>query len=87
MKQIGQLMEELGFNKDGSDEVKKAFVKHLISEVSQQNATAQVYDLSSKKSKAALAGSHISDTRFAKKKHTTAMVQMSFNLDEDKKLA
>jgi len=30
MKKIGELMEELGFNKDAPDSVKEAFIRHLI---------------------------------------------------------
>lgn len=30
MKKMAELMEELGFRPDGSDEVKKAFIKNLI---------------------------------------------------------
>ena len=30
MKRIGQLMAEIGFNKNSSDGVKEAFIKHLI---------------------------------------------------------
>jgi len=30
MKKIDQLMQELGFNKEGSQSVKEAFIKHLI---------------------------------------------------------
>lgn len=30
MKRVGQLMKEIGFNKDASDGVKEAFIKHLI---------------------------------------------------------
>ena len=30
MKKMAEIMEELGFNPDGSDEVKKAFIKNLI---------------------------------------------------------
>ena len=32
MKKISELFNELGFNPEGSDEVKKAFVKNLIRE-------------------------------------------------------
>lgn len=30
MKRLGQLMEEMGFNKDAADGAKEAFVKHLL---------------------------------------------------------
>lgn len=30
MKKLGDLMQELGFNKDAPDSVKEAFIKHLI---------------------------------------------------------
>ncbi|MCJ8276699.1 MAG: hypothetical protein HRT44_13720 [Bdellovibrionales bacterium] len=30
MKKMGDIMKELGFNPEGSDEVKKAFIKNLI---------------------------------------------------------
>ena len=30
MKKIDQLMSDLGFNKNGPDSVKEAFIKHLI---------------------------------------------------------
>lgn len=30
MKKIGQLMQDLGFNKNGSDSAKEAFIKYLI---------------------------------------------------------
>jgi hypothetical protein len=30
MKRVGQLMAELGFNKDAPNSVKEAFLKHLI---------------------------------------------------------
>ncbi len=30
MKKMADIMEELGFRPDGSDEVKKAFIKNLI---------------------------------------------------------
>ena len=30
MKKIGDIMEEMGFNKDASNSVKEAFIKHLI---------------------------------------------------------
>ena len=36
MKKVGKLFEELGFNKEASDSVKKAFVKHLIFEARRQ---------------------------------------------------
>lgn len=32
MRRIGELFKELGFNKDASVDVKKAFVRHLIRE-------------------------------------------------------
>jgi hypothetical protein len=34
MKKVGQLMQELGFNKDGSDSAKEAFIKYLIKQSS-----------------------------------------------------
>lgn len=30
MKKVGDLMKEIGFNPNGSDAVKEAFIKHLI---------------------------------------------------------
>ena len=30
MRRIGEIMEDLGFNKEGSVETQKAFIKHLI---------------------------------------------------------
>ena len=30
MKKVGQLMQDMGFNKDGSDSAKEAFIKFLI---------------------------------------------------------
>lgn len=30
MKKIGELMQEIGFNKNAPDSVKEAFIKHLI---------------------------------------------------------
>lgn len=30
MKSIGEIMAEMGFNKEGSDSVKEAFIKHLL---------------------------------------------------------
>lgn len=30
MKRLGQLMSEMGFNKDASEGAKEAFIKHLI---------------------------------------------------------
>lgn len=30
MKKVGNIMQELGFKKDGPDSVKEAFIKHLI---------------------------------------------------------
>ena len=30
MKKVGQLMQDLGFNKEGSDSAKEAFIKYLI---------------------------------------------------------
>ena len=30
MKKVGQLMQDLGFNKNGSDSAKEAFIKFLI---------------------------------------------------------
>ena len=30
MKSVGQLFEELGFNKEASESTQKAFVKHLL---------------------------------------------------------
>lgn len=30
MKKVGQLMQDLGFNKDSSDSAKEAFIKYLI---------------------------------------------------------
>lgn len=30
MKKVGQLMQDLGFNKDASDSAKEAFIKYLI---------------------------------------------------------
>ena len=32
MKKMAEIMEELGFRPEGSDEVKKAFIKNLIKE-------------------------------------------------------
>jgi len=32
MKKMAEIMEELGFRPEGSDEVKKAFIKNLIRE-------------------------------------------------------
>lgn len=34
MKKVGQLMEDLGFNKNGSDSAKEAFIKYLIKQSS-----------------------------------------------------
>lgn len=30
MKKIGEIMQELGFNKEAPDSVKEAFIKHLV---------------------------------------------------------
>ncbi len=40
MKKIGKIMEELGFNKNASDDVKKAFVKNLIKAAAEQDELA-----------------------------------------------
>lgn len=40
MKKIGQIMNELGFNKNASDDVKKAFVKNLIKAAAEQEDLA-----------------------------------------------
>lgn len=39
MKKIGNLMQELGFNKDAPDSVKEAFIKHLIKASTGVNVT------------------------------------------------
>nr|WP_295904235.1 hypothetical protein [uncultured Bdellovibrio sp.] len=39
MKKIGNLMEELGFNKNAPDSVKEAFIKHLIKASTGVNVT------------------------------------------------
>jgi hypothetical protein len=38
VRRIGDLFKDLGFNKDASDDVKKAFVRHLVK---QADKTAQ----------------------------------------------
>ena len=35
MKKMAEIMDDLGFRPDGSDDVKKAFVKNLIKQASQ----------------------------------------------------
>lgn len=45
MKKMSEIMEELGFRPDGSDEVKKAFIKNLI----QQAQITEISRLSAKK--------------------------------------
>ncbi len=35
MKKVGKIMEELGFRPEGSDKVKKAFIKNLIKQSNQ----------------------------------------------------
>lgn len=39
MKKIGDLMQEIGFNKNGPDSVKEAFIKHLIKSSTGVNVT------------------------------------------------
>jgi hypothetical protein len=39
MKKIGELMHEIGFNKNGPDSVKEAFIKHLIKASTGTNVT------------------------------------------------
>ena len=36
MKKISKIMDELGFRPEGSDDVKKAFIKNLINEANTQ---------------------------------------------------
>jgi hypothetical protein len=39
MKKIGELMNEIGFNKNAPDSVKEAFIKHLIKASAGVNVT------------------------------------------------
>lgn len=39
MKKMSEIMEELGFRPEASDEVKKAFIKNLIKEAQKQEFT------------------------------------------------
>ncbi len=45
MKKMGDIMKELGFRPEGSDEVKKAFIKNLI----QQAQVTEISRLAAKK--------------------------------------
>ncbi len=45
MKSVKELMEELGFNKNGSDETQKAFIKHLIREANRLNPNYKSSDV------------------------------------------
>lgn len=40
MKKIGQLMKEMGFNENGTDAAKEAFIKYLIKQSTGVNVTA-----------------------------------------------
>ncbi|HMN67113.1 MAG TPA: hypothetical protein PKC28_01110 [Bdellovibrionales bacterium] len=40
MRRIGDLFKELGFNKDSSPEVQKAFVRHLIKAAAESRPVA-----------------------------------------------
>ena len=42
MKKISEIMEELGFRPDGSNEVKKAFIKNLIQQAQVTELDRQV---------------------------------------------
>ncbi|MES2856912.1 MAG: hypothetical protein V4692_13675 [Bdellovibrionota bacterium] len=66
MKSVGELMAELGFREDGSDDVKKAFIMNLIRSAAQADA---------------LRGKPIAETPFSEKKaKPPEPEQLSFNL-------
>lgn len=81
MKKVGDLMKELGFNDEASDDVKKAFIKHLIKEANYKDYGASITELP----KPVQAGSHIKEIHKTLEK-TEAKGQLSFQLD-GKKLA
>lgn len=83
MKKIGELMEELGFDENGSDAVKKAFIKNLIKTANYKENGAEVLELG----KELKAGSHINIPRKNEGKKIGNSEQLSFALDDDKKLA
>lgn len=41
MRKVGDIMKELGFREDGSDSVKKAFIRNLIKSCGKQELIAQ----------------------------------------------
>lgn len=47
MKKVSEIMKELGFRPEGSDEVKKAFIKNLIKQSNHQEAQRRFYKDSS----------------------------------------
>lgn len=85
MKKIDELMQELGFDKEGSDDVKKAFIKNLIKTANYRENGADILPIVENK-EPVKAGSHISIPKKSKKKIGNSE-QLSFVFDDDKKLA
>lgn len=63
MRKIGDIFQDLGFNKDASDDVKKAFVKHLVRAAdrsSVQNSSSISKQVAEKKSVSKLSDTQLS---------------------------
>jgi hypothetical protein len=82
MKKMSEIMKELGFDENGSEDVKKAFIKNLIKTVNYQENGADVLPIKEELK----AGSHLPDLK-SENKAKSRMEQLSFQLDDDKKLA
>lgn len=74
-------MKELGFDENGNEEVKKAFIKNLIKTANHKEYGAEIHEIKQVK-----AGQHIHIEKSEPKK-AKRMEQLSFLLDDDKKLA
>ncbi len=76
MKKIGDLMKEIGFNPNGSDAVKEAFVKNLIKQAYGQNVPTP----SEKKIISANPGTIVS---IALSEKSSLPAQMAFDFEEN----
>lgn len=75
MKKIGDLMKEIGFNQNGSDAVKEAFIKHLI----KASTGTQVQTPTEKK---IIAENPKTIVSLSKRETYSLPAQMSFDFDQ-----
>ncbi len=81
VKSVKELMEELGFNKEASFDVQKAFIKHLINAA---NQTAPKTNVESRLKKSSTNVEKKSITRETKEEKNT---QLEFDFSDTKRVS